>query len=81
MNVLSPRFGASAPDFYYQWQGWRSEAAGLVQEKQAELDCEVQTVLNSCFGELDDALVCIRKTLCMGIASLLPSFRLCQTIS
>jgi hypothetical protein len=31
-----------------------------MQEKQAEVDRELQTVLNSCFGELaDDSLVCI----------------------
>lgn len=74
MNVLSPRFGASAPDFYYHGNVGIPEAAGLVQEKQAELDCEVQTMLNSCFGELDDSLVCIRRTLSMGIASLLHHF-------
>jgi hypothetical protein len=74
MNVLSARFGASAPDFYYHGEVGVPETAGLVQMKQAELDREVQTVLNSCFGELDDPLVCIRKTLRLGIASLLHHF-------
>ena len=74
MNVLSPRFGASAPDFYYHGEIGVCEAVALVQEKQAEVDREVQTVLNSCFGELDESLVCIRKTLRLGIASLLHHF-------
>ncbi|KAI2511612.1 hypothetical protein MHU86_2866 [Fragilaria crotonensis] len=81
MNVLSARFGASAPDFYYHGEIGIPERAAQVQEKQAELDRQVQTVLNSCFGELDDDLVCIRKTLRMGIASLLHHFDAAKQIS
>ena len=71
MNVLSARFDASAPDFYCHGEIGVPERATHVMERQAILDQQVQTALNSCFGKLDDDLICIRKTLRMGIASLL----------
>ena len=69
MNVLSARFDASAPDFYCHGEIGVPERATHVMKRQAILDQQVQTALNSCFGKLlDDNLICIRKTLRMGIA-------------
>ena len=73
MNVLSAKFGASAPDFFYHGTVGVPEAVAIVKKKQMDLNQKVSTMLKACFGELQD-LVCIRKTLRFGIASMLHHF-------
>ena len=73
MNVISAKFGASAPDFFYHGTVGVPEAVAIVKKKQMDLNQKVSTMLKACFGELQD-LVCIRKTLCFGIASMFHHF-------
>lgn len=80
MNVLSAKFGASAPDFFYHGDMIGvAEAVAVVELKQKELDRKVKSMLKACFGELEDDFMCIRKTLRFGLASILHHFDAAKT--
>ncbi|KAI2507760.1 hypothetical protein MHU86_6656 [Fragilaria crotonensis] len=78
MDVLSPKFGASCPDFIYcgrqgvELEGG-SEHVADVERSQNELTHKVSLSLEACFGNLN-SFVAIRKTLRFGLASLLQHF-------
>lgn len=78
MDVLSPKFGASCPDFIncgrqgVELEGG-SEHVSDVERSQNELTHKVSLSLEACFGNLN-SLVAIRKTLRFGLASLLHHF-------
>jgi hypothetical protein len=59
MNVLSAKFGASAPDFFCHGDVGVAEAVAVVELKQIELDRKVKLMLKACFGELEDNFMCI----------------------
>ena len=78
MDVLSPKFGASCPDFIYCGQQGvelegGSEHVADVERSQNEFTHKVSLLLEACFGNLD-RFVAIRKTLRFGLASLLHHF-------
>jgi hypothetical protein len=83
MDVLSPKFGASCPEFIHcrvvppengtqllDNDGPVIESASDVENLQNELTCKVSLALESCFGNLEH-FVSIRKTLRYGLASVL----------
>jgi hypothetical protein len=78
MDDLSPKFGAICPDFIYCGrQGAEfdrdSEHVADVEQSQNELTLKVSLLLEASFGNLDN-VVAIRKTLRVGLASLLHHF-------
>ena len=76
MDVLSPKFGASCPDFIYHGDllgGPPEEDATETERQQALLDTEVSAALASCFGNLEK-FISIRRTLRFGLASVLHHF-------
>jgi hypothetical protein len=73
MNVLSPKFGASCPDFFHHGAGELFDGPEQVvdaNQLQAQITSKVSLALASCFGDLE-LFVAIRKTLQFGLASLL----------
>ena len=58
MNVLSAKFGASAPDFLnHAWYCWCSRGSGYCEKKQMDLNQKVSTMLKACFGELQGSRI------------------------
>ena len=73
MNVLSPKFGASCPDFFHHGAGELFDGPEQIvdaDQLQAQITSKVSLALASCFGDLG-LFVAIRKTLQFGLASLL----------
>lgn len=74
MNVLSPTFGASCPDFIYHadvlGDGQSAENVTERERQQGLLESKVSAALMACFGNLDK-FAAIRRTLRFGLASVL----------
>ncbi|KAI2513130.1 hypothetical protein MHU86_1168 [Fragilaria crotonensis] len=77
MNVLSPKFGASCPDFIYHrdlLEGLSADEEASETERQQDLlERQVSESLMSCFGDLEK-FISIRRTLRFGLASVLHHF-------
>jgi hypothetical protein len=77
MNVLSPKFGASCPDFIYHGDllgdGSSAEDATETERQQGLLENKASEALMSCFGNLEK-FTSIRRTLRFGLASVLHHF-------
>ena len=80
MNVLSAKFGASAPDFYYHGPLGVPEASAVVEENQLQLEAKVQAILKGCFGNLGD-LICIQKNPSFWNCLDSPPSRCCTLVS